>query len=743
MPNAAPGSTQRAASKFIIFENFEKLNTQELRTALKESEFSWVENLQPLANNNWTTVPGAGNSLISIPQTINLEFFGTLNGHDTLIIFTTAGSAWAFSDLGNIKFAPDGTFSLNPDCTSWEGQRFLFNDSIAGYCSYDGTTFTRQGGVSANITVTNGGSGYTSPPTVTISGGSGSGATAVATIGAPAVTQVILDAGGSGYSSPPAVGFSGGGGAGASASTNIDPRACLGVVLDNPGAYAKDGVGPYNVTISFVGGGGSGASATLTLSQNALGQVFVVSIDNFNGGSGYTSIPSVVFTPNAHLGTITPAAAHVTGIGAGQVTSINFNPATQGGSGYTSAPNVTITGGGGSGALAHAVIGGAQVVSIKLTNPGQNYLPSDVLTVTISGGGGSGATATARVAPFIPKGTSVAVFGGRVWLNFFVNNQLTGLQWSGTGTANVEAWNNWDVANASGALILPDTDLVHQITGLRSFNNFLWIIGDQSIKQIGNISINKADNTTVFTILTLSSDQGTTYLKSCASFNRVFFFVNQNGVYAVFGSSVQKISDDLDGIFQNADFTLQPQASLVDMGNVHNVMWLLRYHDTIFTNTTRAIFIIFNGRRWFVGSQGDSIKAVVGTVTLASPRWVPYASSGSDVSPIFNSLNSAVTFRLQTALSHHQNPVQRKKSVRLGWAVTLEAAANSINLSADTDEASKPFTANLVTGFQTRTVADPNVSGTYMGLTVSGILTGFTLSNLRIEYQETNIGNQN
>ncbi|HEX8838355.1 MAG TPA: hypothetical protein VF748_15535 [Candidatus Acidoferrum sp.] len=737
----APGQTQRAASKFIIFENFEKLNTQEARQALKESEFSWVENLQPVASNNWATVPGPAASRITLGVTFTELFFGVLNGIDYVVGFTTAGGGYAMN-LANAaitQFAQNGTFSQSPDMTSWEGERFLFNDSVAGYCSWDGTTFTRQGGVSQNIVLTNGGSGYTSVPLVAITGGSGSGATAAATIGSPQVNGIFLDAGGSGYSAPPAVVFSGGGGSGASATATIDPRAVLSLSLTNVGTYNSNHTITPAIAVSFSGGGGSGAAATASLGVNAAGAFFVQSLTLTAGGSGYTSPPTVVFTPNAGLSTFIPASANAP-VGNGAVTGLTL---TGGGSGYTSTPSVSFSGGGGSGAAAHATVGGTSVTGITLTNPGHGYLPSDVLTVTITGGGGTGATATAHVAPVIPAGTSVAVFQGRVWLNFFVNGQLIGLQWSGTG-----GWDDWNVGNASGALTLPDTDLVHQITGLRSFNNFLWIVGDQSIKQIGNISLNASNNVTIFTILTISSDQGTTYLKSCVSFNRVFFFVNQNGVYAVFGSSVQKISGDLDGVFQGAVFPpaaggLVPQAMLVDMANVHCVGWLLKYFDPVFTNTARALFIIFNGQRWFLGSQIDSLITVTATCTVASPNWVPYASSGGDLTPIFNLATTVVTVRLRTGLSHHQNPVQRKKTVRLGWACTLTSGPGTLTFGIDSDEAVQVFTPTINTGFQTRTVADPNVSGTYLGYSMVATLAGFTLQNLRIEYQETNVGNQN
>ena len=72
-----------------------------------------------------------------------------------------------------------------------------------------------------SITVDAGGSGYTSAPTVTLSGGGGSGAKAVATVSGGAVTSVEFTQRGHGYTSAPSVSFSGGGGSGAAATVHI------------------------------------------------------------------------------------------------------------------------------------------------------------------------------------------------------------------------------------------------------------------------------------------------------------------------------------------------------------------------------------------------------------------------------------------------------------------------------------------------------------------------------------------
>ena len=85
-------------------------------------------------------------------------------------------------------------------------------------------TFTPFMSTSINvINVTNGGSGYTSVPTVDIVGGSGTGAAAIATVSGGAVTAVTILDGGTGYTSGglPNVVFTGGGGTGAVASAKV------------------------------------------------------------------------------------------------------------------------------------------------------------------------------------------------------------------------------------------------------------------------------------------------------------------------------------------------------------------------------------------------------------------------------------------------------------------------------------------------------------------------------------------
>src|SRR5215467_13750517 len=71
-------------------------------------------------------------------------------------------------------------------------------------------TATISGGTVTGISITNPGSGYTSPPTITFTGGGIGGATATATISGGTVTGISITNPGSGYTSPPTITFTGG-----------------------------------------------------------------------------------------------------------------------------------------------------------------------------------------------------------------------------------------------------------------------------------------------------------------------------------------------------------------------------------------------------------------------------------------------------------------------------------------------------------------------------------------------------
>ncbi|HEY4753910.1 MAG TPA: hypothetical protein VIH37_11535, partial [Candidatus Limnocylindrales bacterium] len=134
-------------------------------------------------------------------------------------------------------------------------------------------------GTVTGITLSNGGSGYTSPPKVLISGGGGTGATAFATLAGTGVVAIQMTSGGSGYTSQPTVSLTGGGGSGAAAFASYQSSVVTGTV---PTTTAGSG---YTTppTVTLTGGGGSLAAATAVLATSGVDKVAVTA-----GGSYLT-----------------------------------------------------------------------------------------------------------------------------------------------------------------------------------------------------------------------------------------------------------------------------------------------------------------------------------------------------------------------------------------------------------------------------------------------------------------------
>ena len=252
------------------------------------------------------------------------------------------GAAVGPGGVARVQLAADGTGRVGGYYNSGCCPTVTFGAAPSGGTTATGTTTMRT--EVGRLFFDNLGSGYTSPPTVTIDpppAGSG-GTQATVTVGIDsggAIVNYTMGNRGSGYSltSPPAVTFSGGGGSGAAARPDVVQRSVNRVTITNP-------------------------------------------------GSGYTSAPTVTFQTSVGGGT--PRTATGSAVLQTEVTSVTV---TNRGSGYPSPPSVTITGGGGSGATAHAILaeeGNDQYHNLfwaRQTLEGKRLLVK--LTLTDQGGG--------------------------------------------------------------------------------------------------------------------------------------------------------------------------------------------------------------------------------------------------------------------------------------------------------------------------------------------------------------------
>lgn len=153
-----------------------------------------------------------------------------------------------------------------------------------------------------------------------------------------------------------------------------------GLISGTPNAATS---GTYNVTISATNSGGPG-SATLVLT--VINKFDALRVKWMN-----TLITDVTSAKSA-----SSINTRASGYQTTMLYTISSIKVVNGGSGYTSAPTVTITGGNGSAATATATVAAGKVTAITVTAGGSGYTGTP--SVNFSGGGGSGVTTTPQVA---------------------------------------------------------------------------------------------------------------------------------------------------------------------------------------------------------------------------------------------------------------------------------------------------------------------------------------------------------
>ena len=192
----------------LVFDTFNGVNTSASRPGIRDDQCYWIDGFIPLGKNNLRTIYGVGEALYTAvsPLTIVFFAFGNLGETPICVVLLSDGSiVQVNTDTGVATTMAAASTISNPSTTGfavsqWGSQYIIIvADQTNGYWLWDGTNMGAAGTISLSVTITNGGSGYTSGATVGFSGGSGSGATATATVVNGIVTEITVTNPGSGY----------------------------------------------------------------------------------------------------------------------------------------------------------------------------------------------------------------------------------------------------------------------------------------------------------------------------------------------------------------------------------------------------------------------------------------------------------------------------------------------------------------------------------------------------------------
>lgn len=266
------------------------------------------------------------------------------------------------------------------------------------------------------VTVTSGGSGYTSPPNVSIAGGGGTGASAVAQMAGTAVEAILVTNAGTGYTSTPVVVVSAGGGAGASGSASVLTYGSTNPICLFKGR-GNDMYGVNGLGRGFRWDGDSPALEPLGISRPESAPVVtalssgasngaVRSVAIINGGAGYFAPPDVVFTGGGLTDGSTHHARARAKISGARVVGVTID--SRGGS-YSSVPTLAFSGGVGSGATLGASVNG-RLFSVAVQSGGTGYTSPPTVTFNDTNGL-TGANVVVTVADGVVTSAVVAAAG--------------------------------------------------------------------------------------------------------------------------------------------------------------------------------------------------------------------------------------------------------------------------------------------------------------------------------------------
>ena len=652
---------------YAVWKNFKGLNTKANRTAIDETEFSWIENAMPVGFGNIRIVKAqahltSGGSNIVANSTVTTLENANINGSDYVLAFEDNGQGQYVNintnTLGNISAV--GTFSnLNVTTAQYKDERIIIGDPDKGLFTWDGSHLISIGSV-GTIGITNPGSGYVAAPTVTISApndANGVQATAVATItlGSGGITAINVTAGGAGYTAVPGVIIGAPdqtGGTQATAYATISGGAVVAVTVVNAGSG-------YTTAPSITFSSGAAAATAVV----ATGQVNSITLTN--AGTGYTSAPTVTLSAPPSGTTATAIASRIT-FATGTVSIA----VTNGGAGYTNAANTVVTiSGVGSSAAGTAIINGGQVTQVIMTNPGSGYDANTTVSIT---GGGATTNATAIAVVNTNPIVDVATFSGRVWVA-----QGRTVTYSAAGSYS-------DFTSVSaGSFTLTDSTLHGNIRALMSANNFLYIFGDDSINVFSDLRVTSTGST-IFTNTNVSASVGSRRPRAIFPYFRSVLFMNDYGVYALVGSTTSKISDQLDGIFPYIDFTFPVTGGQVLLNNILCAAFNFTYAPP--NTTPRQLQAVFFDKKWFLTSQGaqDLVTSVpvAGVINL-------YGVSNKDFYQFYKDASANINTTIQTALSPMQDTIRTKQALKFGVEAILTGGA-ILNITVDSENGSSP-----------------------------------------------------
>lgn len=599
---------------FIVFESFEGLNIKPTRPAIGDQQLYWCENLVPLGKNNLVAIPGesATNLYPLVGTTSNIESFYFFNIKDSFQCF--------------VYFSDGSAEIINASFGASRGQT-IASFASGTFSAPNGIGFSQWGNEFLQIVTSD----------ESVASGTQPG-------------DYFLWDGTNLYH-----------------SGTVAPN----ITVLNVGKYYNVDPGP---TVPAGSGGGSvAAGVQVALREN--GQI--IQLDLWSPGSGYTLEDFELFTQNLIGITITNPGSGgadgnysliITGGGTamqgianfdvlnGSVIGINI---TYGGRGYTSAPTLSF-------ANCPGLINAAGSATINATATPK--IPVVFNSNYNAGAGtGTGAQAFLNLMPFGVTGNIIENFSQRVWVGN--DNKI-----NFTAPSNPA---DFSTTTGGGTITSTDSFLKTSFYALIQANGFLYSIADCSINSISNVTTQTSQSgsvSTLFSNVNVSAQIGTIWGKTPITFGQAIIFANYDGIYALFGGSLQKISSVIDPFFDDipasiSDITISSAQS--NIFGIPTYIFLFKIVDQ-FTNLTKTSLLLWNGKYWFTATQETNYKFI--THQEYQSQQFAYGTDGTKIVQMFSGTGETLPKVFRSKLYPEPSYVFNKRATRIVCAVQSDQA---------------------------------------------------------------------
>jgi hypothetical protein len=157
------------------------------------------------------------------------------------------------------------------------------------------------------------------------------------------------------------------------------------------------------------------------------------------------------------------------------------------------------------------------------------------------------------------------------------------------------------------------------------------------------------------------------------------------GFYGITGSTAQKGSDKLDGIFPYIASVTGFSSGVVVINKILCLAFMFIYNDPT-TGSPRTIIAVFFNKKWIITSQGDSLVQCA-SCTVGGVQSL-YGTGGRDFYKLFADSSVGVKQTVESKLWDMGDSLTDKQSLKVGIETVMPSAIGSFSVTVDSEYSS-------------------------------------------------------